>query len=1309
MKSKFIKNSLIIIFIICACIMLVTTLFACDEASYTLTFVADGKVIATFEGKEGSEVSLPAAPQKDDLNFEGWYDDPDFGEGAKLAPDVMPAHDATYYAKYVANVGYTLEYHLQKLNSEKTAAVNEYELGGTFSFKGAPGTTVSVPETLENAPQGFVRKANGNEKLSLTLGEDESKNVLKVYFDRIICTVRFDANGGAGEMQAQTYPYGATVSGNFANAFTRDGWRFAGFECSYDNGDPIPNIAFTIVGNATFKATWHIGYKNAADESDVVYFDGTAYYRMTDGARESAELTMSMSEYGFDEFVFDGEEGEKICRLYRGENTFRVCGEEAGVYVRYDYITRSYYAFAHVLSLDGFGFATYSEIGAGSAIQVLRSGNYKLSEQQYDYEFDVIDPATNERIGTDYFTLSTQKPEEITDEHVTGSFILEGAESGEFVEYSVLDGEMNDGEILQLFGDGSARIMGYDLDTEDYTEIISEGIYYGTNNYYDYMGEWLYQPLDDKGAPTGESFKFMLNAIIGDDSFTPIYMRYEQKLDAVFIEEGENGGRLTIGGYNGAEYAIGGTTTTLSGAIAMLGESTLRFTPYDEDGEAQPSINFDLDWIGRTFKQNETGLLTENGVLTGYVGTSSVVKIPDDVTEIAVEALKYNNTGVSLTHVTIPASVTKIGARAFENNYTLTSVVFEGTTPIEGIDWSNAANPFRWPSEGAFKIYVPNEALEAYRAAWSDCPYKITSVFEENNKPEFEVDENGVLLSYNCKTENPANLSIKLTDEVKTVAKGVFAHISYIASVDLNNVTEIGVSAFEGCGALKSVTAGKLETIGEAAFALCTSLESISLPAAKSIGDQAFAACEKLEHVSLGAGIQRIGDRAFSECATTEMSTLFILELADGADVPVMGDDIFHGCFGFRVSVATVEDALALYDGSGRGWNKYAGRATVRANEKSALAGEWIDVTTLGTVTVGGRLETTYNTYVYSLSGETLTLYEYNGETGGYATVNGAYKDGRISFEDSGESFTLVKLEGKLNYKSSAGETLVIDLDSYNVEEIPSSEGYASTMRITVGATFEGQEGVISVTGNRLVLTGLKLDSVTIEDKEHKDIKCALTLKLGSAGNFTYTTELNDVRGPYTAADGSYINLVYHGTGGRFLSTSLCMTGCLKEFVNVKGEPIVVESLDTWQVIDIPADDTYVFVYNWLSDRYYVTVTLDEASKTFTYSAEKAASRVVLSGSGAEKVVVLLDKDGKTILGLSLLLPYGDGTDTLYVREFTLQADGSYLVEAEQRVVEYDPNTETYVQTLGPLSGEYLLTLDLDARTCTIVRHYNEE
>ena len=55
--------------------------------------------------------------------------------------------------------------------------------------------------------------------------------------------------------------------------------------------------------------------------------------------------------------------------------------------------------------------------------------------------------------------------------------------------------------------------------------------------------------------------------------------------------------------------------------------------------------------------------IIENGVLTQYKGSDTVITIPEGVTEIGPEA--FSRVAFKLTDVTLPQSLTKIGSSGF--------------------------------------------------------------------------------------------------------------------------------------------------------------------------------------------------------------------------------------------------------------------------------------------------------------------------------------------------------------------------------------------------------------------------------------------------------------------------------------------------------------------------------------------------------------------------------------------------------------------------------------------------------------------
>ena len=129
-----------------------------------------------------------------------------------------------------------------------------------------------------------------------------------------------------------------------------------------------------------------------------------------------------------------------------------------------------------------------------------------------------------------------------------------------------------------------------------------------------------------------------------------------------------------------------------------------------------------------------------------YCESLNSIEIPSGVTSIGYSCFKWCS---SLSSVTIPSSVTSIGRFCFENVSGLTYMRFESTTPPELImdsdfDASLGSPIYTWP------IYVPCEAVEAYRTAWPiyahriSCPDlpKIAPVSVNEDTPDTGNDEN---------------------------------------------------------------------------------------------------------------------------------------------------------------------------------------------------------------------------------------------------------------------------------------------------------------------------------------------------------------------------------------------------------------------------------------------------------------------------------------------------------------------------------------------------------------------------------------
>tara|TARA_B100001250_G_scaffold14171_1_gene12414 strand:- start:898 stop:2118 length:1221 start_codon:yes stop_codon:yes gene_type:complete len=92
---------------------------------------------------------------------------------------------------------------------------------------------------------------------------------------------------------------------------------------------------------------------------------------------------------------------------------------------------------------------------------------------------------------------------------------------------------------------------------------------------------------------------------------------------------------------------------------------------------------------------------------------------------------------------------------------------------------------------------------------------------------------------------------------------------SSIETIDMQHVTAIENSAFEGCKWLKKIIAQNVEFVGLSAFEDCTSLKSVHMPAVRSVFYNAFQNCLALTSVVMDI-VRTIQPQAFEGCVSLE-------------------------------------------------------------------------------------------------------------------------------------------------------------------------------------------------------------------------------------------------------------------------------------------------------------------------------------------------------------------------------------------------------------------------------------------------------
>lgn len=302
----------------------------------------------------------------------------------------------------------------------------------------------------------------------------------------------------------------------------------------------------------------------------------------------------------------------------------------------------------------------------------------------------------------------------------------------------------------------------------------------------------------------------------------------------------------------------GSSVTASSGELhdAVYYGDNIMIDPGSDDESAVRNfiVRLDLtnwDWgtiTGATFTITVTAPSRDftfdatTGTIKKYNGNDAVVNIPSEingtpVTTIGNAAFRDS----SVTSVTIPASVTEIGANAFAGCTNLTSVTYGG-------DWRNLTIQSGNPAvEDAakdaaneqlfdFKFILNNTAVIVIRYKGTAADVTIPSRYK--GKPVTAIDH--------VAFHDSAVTSVTIPDSVTAIPDDAFSHCSQLTNISIpNSVTFIGFSAFNSCTSLKSITLpSSLSTIQSYAFCNCGNLETIRIPVSvTSIGNCAFADC----------------------------------------------------------------------------------------------------------------------------------------------------------------------------------------------------------------------------------------------------------------------------------------------------------------------------------------------------------------------------------------------------------------------------------------------------------------------------------
>lgn len=230
----------------------------------------------------------------------------------------------------------------------------------------------------------------------------------------------------------------------------------------------------------------------------------------------------------------------------------------------------------------------------------------------------------------------------------------------------------------------------------------------------------------------------------------------------------------------------------------------------------------------------------EDGVLTGYEGSDTVVEIPDTVTAIDDRAFWSNKI---IKAVFIPGTVKSIGDHAFWS-----CAALEFIDIAEGVE--SLGNLICWSCPSLKDVNLPhsiNKVSEYYDCFGASPELKIHlpadyegTVVEQIALRTISHNGTGWVTNYDCEHVNYTPVKRNHPIEAEEYEYGKFTEFTIPQGTDY---------------------------IGARAFIYCKALEEICIPdSVKEIGGDAFEYCEMLKTVYIENGCEIIGDGVFEYC-----------------------------------------------------------------------------------------------------------------------------------------------------------------------------------------------------------------------------------------------------------------------------------------------------------------------------------------------------------------------------------------------------------------------------------------------------------
>lgn len=180
-----------------------------------------------------------------------------------------------------------------------------------------------------------------------------------------------------------------------------------------------------------------------------------------------------------------------------------------------------------------------------------------------------------------------------------------------------------------------------------------------------------------------------------------------------------------------------------------------------------------------------------------------------------------------------------------------------------------------------------------------------------------------------------------IKDGVTSVGDFAFKGSGKLVSVELPpSVTSIGEKAFMNCDKLERINLHCIKSLGISAFEGCTALKTIELlsPDLKTIPESAFENCQYLKTIKFAEGLQTIDKRAFFDCYK------YYKEIVIPDTVTTIGKNAFYHC---GINELTLGKGVTTISG-GAFYNNYLNTLTIPASVQTLQGDAAVSYGTFG-------------------------------------------------------------------------------------------------------------------------------------------------------------------------------------------------------------------------------------------------------------------------------------------------------------------------------------------------------------------------